>query len=57
MTAHQCWPELSSFSQSLCENWPQALLGNQRIMLENGSVILDLWFGDVNEQISLLKTI
>ncbi|MDB9566702.1 bifunctional tRNA (5-methylaminomethyl-2-thiouridine)(34)-methyltransferase MnmD/FAD-dependent 5-carboxymethylaminomethyl-2-thiouridine(34) oxidoreductase MnmC [Providencia rettgeri] len=55
MTAHQCWPELSSFSQSLCENWPQALPGNQRIMLENGSVILDLWFGDVNEQISLLK--
>ncbi|MBO2887363.1 bifunctional tRNA (5-methylaminomethyl-2-thiouridine)(34)-methyltransferase MnmD/FAD-dependent 5-carboxymethylaminomethyl-2-thiouridine(34) oxidoreductase MnmC, partial [Providencia rettgeri] len=43
MTAHQCWPELSSFSQSLCENWPQTLPGNQRIMLENGSVILDLW--------------
>ncbi|GAB1438204.1 bifunctional tRNA (5-methylaminomethyl-2-thiouridine)(34)-methyltransferase MnmD/FAD-dependent 5-carboxymethylaminomethyl-2-thiouridine(34) oxidoreductase MnmC [Providencia sp.] len=55
IAAHRCWPELASLSEALCDNWPPALSGNQRIILENGTVILDLWFGDVNEQISLLK--
>ncbi|WP_369310740.1 bifunctional tRNA (5-methylaminomethyl-2-thiouridine)(34)-methyltransferase MnmD/FAD-dependent 5-carboxymethylaminomethyl-2-thiouridine(34) oxidoreductase MnmC [Providencia rettgeri] len=55
IASHRCWPELCELSDALCENWPPALAGNQRIILENGNVILDLWFGDVNEQISLLK--
>ncbi|MFD1090985.1 bifunctional tRNA (5-methylaminomethyl-2-thiouridine)(34)-methyltransferase MnmD/FAD-dependent 5-carboxymethylaminomethyl-2-thiouridine(34) oxidoreductase MnmC [Providencia vermicola] len=55
IAAHRCWPELSALSSALCENWPPALAGNQRIILENGNITLDLWFGDVNEQISLLK--
>ncbi|RXN73265.1 bifunctional tRNA (5-methylaminomethyl-2-thiouridine)(34)-methyltransferase MnmD/FAD-dependent 5-carboxymethylaminomethyl-2-thiouridine(34) oxidoreductase MnmC [Providencia rettgeri] len=55
ITAHQCWPELNDLSQSLCDNWPQALPGNHRLTLQNGDVVLDLWFGDVNEQISKLK--
>lgn len=55
IAAHRCWPELSALSTELCENWPPALAGNQRIILENGDVTLDLWLGDVNEQISLLK--
>lgn len=54
--AHRCWPELNELSHALCEQWPEALPGNHRIILENGSVVLDLWFGDVNEQISLLKS-
>ncbi|USR63481.1 bifunctional tRNA (5-methylaminomethyl-2-thiouridine)(34)-methyltransferase MnmD/FAD-dependent 5-carboxymethylaminomethyl-2-thiouridine(34) oxidoreductase MnmC [Providencia stuartii] len=55
IAAHRCWPELSALSSALCENWPPALAGNQRILLENSNITLDLWFGDVNEQISLLK--
>ncbi|HEM8294020.1 MULTISPECIES: bifunctional tRNA (5-methylaminomethyl-2-thiouridine)(34)-methyltransferase MnmD/FAD-dependent 5-carboxymethylaminomethyl-2-thiouridine(34) oxidoreductase MnmC [unclassified Providencia] len=55
IAAHRCWPELSALSAALCENWPPALAGNQRIILDNGNITLDLWFGDVNEQISLLK--
>lgn len=55
IAAHRCWPELSALSESLCQNWPPALAGNQRVILENGNVILDLWLGDVNEQISQLN--
>lgn len=55
ITAHNCWPELKALSQSLIENWPIPLAGNHRILLQNGHVILDLWFGDINEQISKLN--
>lgn len=40
----------------LCEKWPDPLPGNQRIILKNGEIILDLWFGDVNEQLPLLNS-
>ncbi len=55
ITAHSCWPELAPLSKRLCEYWPQPLAGNHRILLENGAITLDLWFGDVNEQISQLN--
>ncbi|EKT63835.1 bifunctional tRNA (5-methylaminomethyl-2-thiouridine)(34)-methyltransferase MnmD/FAD-dependent 5-carboxymethylaminomethyl-2-thiouridine(34) oxidoreductase MnmC [Providencia burhodogranariea] len=53
--AHSHWPELASLSTLLCERWPQPLPGNQRIVLKNGAIILDLWFGDVNEQLPQLN--
>ncbi|EMA3642426.1 bifunctional tRNA (5-methylaminomethyl-2-thiouridine)(34)-methyltransferase MnmD/FAD-dependent 5-carboxymethylaminomethyl-2-thiouridine(34) oxidoreductase MnmC [Providencia stuartii] len=54
--AHSRWPELDPLSQMLCEKWPDPLPGNQRIILKNGEIILDLWFGDVNEQLPLLNS-
>ncbi|ELZ5938290.1 bifunctional tRNA (5-methylaminomethyl-2-thiouridine)(34)-methyltransferase MnmD/FAD-dependent 5-carboxymethylaminomethyl-2-thiouridine(34) oxidoreductase MnmC [Providencia stuartii] len=53
--AHSRWPELAPLSNMLCEQWPQPLPGNQRIVLKNGEIILDLWFGDVNEQLPRLN--
>ncbi|CBJ82100.1 putative peptidase [Xenorhabdus bovienii str. Jollieti] len=48
-TAHQRWPELQVFSEELCQQWPLPLAGCHRLMLNNGTVTLDLWFGDVND--------
>ncbi|OTA15202.1 bifunctional tRNA -methyltransferase MnmD [Xenorhabdus vietnamensis] len=48
-TAHQRWPELKEFSAQLCQQWPLALAGCHRLILANGAITLDLWFGDVND--------
>ncbi|MDE1481169.1 bifunctional tRNA (5-methylaminomethyl-2-thiouridine)(34)-methyltransferase MnmD/FAD-dependent 5-carboxymethylaminomethyl-2-thiouridine(34) oxidoreductase MnmC [Xenorhabdus bovienii] len=48
-TAHQRWPELQVFSEELCQQWPLPLAGCHRLMLNNGAITLDLWFGDVND--------
>lgn len=53
--AHSRWPELAALSTMLCEQWPQPLPGNHRIVLKNGLITLDLWFGDVNEQLPQLN--
>lgn len=48
MAAHAHWPELAPFAQELCVQWPQALPGCHRLLLAEGKITLDLWFGDVN---------
>ncbi|MBD2806231.1 bifunctional tRNA (5-methylaminomethyl-2-thiouridine)(34)-methyltransferase MnmD/FAD-dependent 5-carboxymethylaminomethyl-2-thiouridine(34) oxidoreductase MnmC [Xenorhabdus sp. ZM] len=48
-TAHQRWPELQEFSEQLYRQWPVSLAGCHRLILDNGAVTLDLWFGDVND--------
>ncbi|AOM39379.1 bifunctional tRNA (5-methylaminomethyl-2-thiouridine)(34)-methyltransferase MnmD/FAD-dependent 5-carboxymethylaminomethyl-2-thiouridine(34) oxidoreductase MnmC [Xenorhabdus hominickii] len=48
-TAHQRWPELQEFSEQLCQQWPLPLAGCHRLILANGAITLDLWFGDVND--------
>nr|WP_276552538.1 bifunctional tRNA (5-methylaminomethyl-2-thiouridine)(34)-methyltransferase MnmD/FAD-dependent 5-carboxymethylaminomethyl-2-thiouridine(34) oxidoreductase MnmC [Xenorhabdus indica] len=48
-SAHQRWPELQKFSEELCQQWPLPLAGCHRLILDNGAITLDLWFGDVNE--------
>lgn len=53
-TAHAYWPELSPFSEQLCAMWPSVLPGCHRLLLDNGRVTLDLWFGDVQQLIHLL---
>ena len=45
------WPELSEFSTQLIENYPHATKGCHRVSFQNGEVCLDLWFGDVKEQL------
>ncbi|CNI43282.1 bifunctional tRNA (5-methylaminomethyl-2-thiouridine)(34)-methyltransferase MnmD/FAD-dependent 5-carboxymethylaminomethyl-2-thiouridine(34) oxidoreductase MnmC [Yersinia intermedia] len=46
--AHGRWPELAFFAEQLRAHWPLPLAGCHRILLAQGSITLDLWFGDVN---------
>lgn len=46
--AHARWPELASWAAQLRQQWPLALPGCHRLLLDGGRVTLDLWFGDVN---------
>nr|WP_321270127.1 bifunctional tRNA (5-methylaminomethyl-2-thiouridine)(34)-methyltransferase MnmD/FAD-dependent 5-carboxymethylaminomethyl-2-thiouridine(34) oxidoreductase MnmC [uncultured Tolumonas sp.] len=43
------WPELSLLSEQLISAYPYAVPGCQRLRFDDGSVVLDLWLGDVNE--------
>lgn len=47
--AHQHWPELTPWAEQLQAQWPQPLAGCHRLLLDDGRVTLDLWFGDINE--------
>lgn len=47
-TVHHSWPEFRELSAQLQQHWPLALPGCHRLLLDNGMVTLDLWFGDVN---------
>ncbi|CCG87873.1 bifunctional tRNA (5-methylaminomethyl-2-thiouridine)(34)-methyltransferase MnmD/FAD-dependent 5-carboxymethylaminomethyl-2-thiouridine(34) oxidoreductase MnmC [Erwinia piriflorinigrans] len=49
--AHASWPELASLAHQLHQQWPVALPGCHRLLLDGGRVTLDLWFGDVNQLI------
>ena len=46
--AHAHWPELAPWAEKLQQQWPLPLPGCQRLLLDNGRVTLDLWFGDIN---------
>lgn len=52
--AHAQWPELAKYAQELRRQWPLPLSGCHRLILAQGRVTLDLWFGDVN---TLLPTL
>ena len=47
--AHQHWPELAPWAQQLQAQWPLPIAGCHRLVLDEGRVTLDLWFGDINE--------
>ncbi|MEG0802570.1 MAG: bifunctional tRNA (5-methylaminomethyl-2-thiouridine)(34)-methyltransferase MnmD/FAD-dependent 5-carboxymethylaminomethyl-2-thiouridine(34) oxidoreductase MnmC [Citrobacter sp.] len=47
--AHQHWPELAPWAESLQAQWPLPLAGCHRLLLDEGRVTLDLWFGDIND--------
>ncbi|SFN30438.1 tRNA 5-methylaminomethyl-2-thiouridine biosynthesis bifunctional protein [Izhakiella capsodis] len=49
--AHQAWPELALWSKALIGQWPQALPGCHRLLLDDGRITLDLWYGDINQLI------
>lgn len=42
------WPELAEYADALRRQWPLPFAGCHRLVLANGAVTLDLWFGDVN---------
>ena len=43
------WPELAPYADELRAQWPLPLPGCHRLLLAEGRITLDLWFGDVNE--------
>ncbi|HDS3648538.1 TPA: bifunctional tRNA (5-methylaminomethyl-2-thiouridine)(34)-methyltransferase MnmD/FAD-dependent 5-carboxymethylaminomethyl-2-thiouridine(34) oxidoreductase MnmC [Enterobacter hormaechei subsp. steigerwaltii] len=46
--AHQRWPELTHWAE-LQAQWPPAIGGCHRLILDDGRVTLDLWLGDIND--------
>ncbi len=53
-SAHAHWPELAPWAQALQAQWPMALPGCQRLLLDGGRVTLDLWLGDINALVETL---
>lgn len=45
------WPELAHLSEQLVSAYPYTVPGCQRLRFDDGTVLLDLWLGDVNELI------
>ena len=50
--AHQNWAELAPLTHELQANIPSCQQGTHRLTMANGQIILDLWYGDVNETIT-----
>ncbi|RJX67470.1 bifunctional tRNA (5-methylaminomethyl-2-thiouridine)(34)-methyltransferase MnmD/FAD-dependent 5-carboxymethylaminomethyl-2-thiouridine(34) oxidoreductase MnmC [Vibrio sinensis] len=47
--AHQAWPELADYAKQLQEHYPIAVPECHRIVLADGAITLDLWFGDIKD--------
>ena len=47
--AHQAWPELAQYAQELQSHYPTAVPECHRIVLADGAITLDLWFGDIKD--------
>ncbi|MEL7291007.1 MAG: bifunctional tRNA (5-methylaminomethyl-2-thiouridine)(34)-methyltransferase MnmD/FAD-dependent 5-carboxymethylaminomethyl-2-thiouridine(34) oxidoreductase MnmC [Pseudomonadota bacterium] len=47
--AHQAWPELAEFASKLQQYYPIAVPECHRIVLDDGAITLDLWFGDIKQ--------
>jgi tRNA 5-methylaminomethyl-2-thiouridine biosynthesis bifunctional protein len=52
--AHKHWPELAEFATQLQTQWPLPFSGCHRLLLDEGRVTLDLWFGDINALVDTL---
>ncbi len=47
--AHRQWPQLSSLCAELIEKYPLAIKGQHRIILSEGNVNLDVWWGTAHD--------
>ncbi|STO56857.1 bifunctional tRNA (5-methylaminomethyl-2-thiouridine)(34)-methyltransferase MnmD/FAD-dependent 5-carboxymethylaminomethyl-2-thiouridine(34) oxidoreductase MnmC [Grimontia hollisae] len=47
--AHAAWPELAEFADALRKHYPAAVPGCHRLVLADGMITLDLWFGDIKD--------
>lgn len=50
------WPEFAHFSQQLHAHYPPAVSDCHRIVLDDGLITLDLWFGDITDSIPQVWT-
>ncbi len=55
--AHESWPELAEYAQQLHEYYPIAVPECHRIVLANGAITLDLWFGDIKDCMPKVPTL
>ena len=53
--ALQVWPTLAPLSELLLKKYPINLAGCHRLEFDNGQIILDLHFGDVQESIAAMS--
>lgn len=54
--AHHAWPELAEYAKQLQTHYPIAVPECHRIVLADGSITLDLWFGDIKDCMPLVPT-
>ncbi|PMH41832.1 bifunctional tRNA (5-methylaminomethyl-2-thiouridylate)-methyltransferase MnmD/FAD-dependent cmnm(5)s(2)U34 oxidoreductase MnmC [Vibrio sp. 10N.286.49.B3] len=54
--AHAAWPELAHYTKQLQAHYPIAVPECHRIVLADGAITLDLWFGDIKDCMPLLPT-
>ncbi len=47
--AHQAWPELKPYAEQLQAHYPIAMPDCHRLVLDQGRITLDLWFGDIHD--------
>ncbi|CCN70412.1 bifunctional tRNA (5-methylaminomethyl-2-thiouridine)(34)-methyltransferase MnmD/FAD-dependent 5-carboxymethylaminomethyl-2-thiouridine(34) oxidoreductase MnmC [Vibrio nigripulchritudo] len=47
--AHESWPELAEYASQLQAHYPIAVPDCHRIVLADGAITLDLWFGDIKD--------
>ena len=48
------WPELEELAVALLDNYPQPIPGQHRVVLEDGKVILDLWWEEAEHALAEL---
>lgn len=53
--ALQAWPELAPFSEQLLAQYPINLAGCHRLEFAAGRIVLDLYFGDVQDSIDAMS--
>ena len=49
------FPQFESLTKQLLCQYPLPVVGCHRLSFDNGNILLDLWFGDINEQINNLS--
>ncbi len=54
--AHNAWPELAEYAEKLQKHYPIAVPECHRIVLDDGAVTLDLWFGDIKDCMPIVPT-
>ncbi|RXJ72967.1 bifunctional tRNA (5-methylaminomethyl-2-thiouridine)(34)-methyltransferase MnmD/FAD-dependent 5-carboxymethylaminomethyl-2-thiouridine(34) oxidoreductase MnmC [Veronia nyctiphanis] len=56
LKAHASWPELAEYAAELRKHYPVAVSGCHRLVLANGLITLDLWFGDIKDSLPQVWT-
>ncbi|MPW35414.1 bifunctional tRNA (5-methylaminomethyl-2-thiouridine)(34)-methyltransferase MnmD/FAD-dependent 5-carboxymethylaminomethyl-2-thiouridine(34) oxidoreductase MnmC [Vibrio sp. B1Z05] len=54
--AHKAWPELEKYATELQQHYPMALSGCHRLILADGAITLDLWLGDIKDNLPDVPT-
>lgn len=52
--SHAAWPELQQYAKELQQHYPLAIPECHRLVLADGMITLDLWFGDIHDSLPKL---